>query len=77
MVTPAFFLHALDAETGRPLEGFGAPVPLDGWDETGTVERLEALGHPVDPDTRLPDPTGYHTNTSPPIGVNGVVVNGN
>src|SRR5688572_27730067 len=31
VVTPAFFLHALDAETGRPLEGFGKPVPVPGF----------------------------------------------
>ena len=77
LVTPAFFLHALDAETGLPLEGFGAPVPLDGFDETGTVDLLEALGHPYDPDYGIPDSIGYITNTSPPIVVNGVVVIGN
>ena len=76
-VTPAFFLHALDAETGLPLEGFGAPVPLDGFDETGTVDLLEALGHPYDPDYGIPDSIGYITNTSPPLVVNGVVVVGN
>ena len=37
LVTPAFFLHALDAATGLPLQGFGAAVPLDGFDETGTM----------------------------------------
>ena len=77
LVTPAFFLHALDAETGLPLEGFGAPVPLDGFDETGTVDLLEGLGHPYDPDYGIPDSIGYITNTSPPIVVNGVVVIGN
>jgi quinoprotein glucose dehydrogenase len=77
LVTPAFFLHALDAATGLPLEGFGAPVPLDGFDETGTVDLLEALGHPYDPDYGIPDSIGYITNTSPPIVVNGVVVIGN
>ncbi|MEE2669807.1 MAG: PQQ-binding-like beta-propeller repeat protein [Gemmatimonadota bacterium] len=77
LVTPAFFLHALDAETGRPLEGFGAPVPLEGFGETGTVDLLEALGHPYDPDYGIPDTIGYITNTSPPIVVNGVVVIGN
>ncbi|HAT16661.1 MAG TPA: hypothetical protein DCS76_02625, partial [Gemmatimonadetes bacterium] len=77
LVTPAFFLHALDAETGLPLEGFGAPVPLDGFDETGTVDLLEALGHPYDPDYGIPDSIGYITNTSPPLVVNGVVVVGN
>jgi glucose dehydrogenase len=77
LVTAAFFLHALDAETGLPLEGFGAPVPLDGFDETGTVDLLEALGYPYDPDYGIPDSIGYITNTSPPIVVNGVVVIGN
>ena len=29
--TPAFFLHALDVETGEPLENWGRPVPVDGF----------------------------------------------
>ena len=77
MVSPAFFLHALDAETGRPLEGFGNPVPLEGFEEYGTVDLLADLGHPFDPDYGIPDSIGYITNTSPPIVVNGVVVIGN
>ena len=77
LVTPAFFLHALDVDTGRPLEGFGTPVPVDGFGETGTVDLLEALGHPYDPEYGIPDTIGYITNTSPPIVVNGVVVIGN
>ena len=39
ITSPAFFLHALDAETGRPLEGWGRPVPLDGFGESGTVDQ--------------------------------------
>ena len=77
LVTPAFFLHALDAETGRPIEGFGEPVPLDGFEEGGTVDLLADLGHPYDPDYGIPDSIGYITNTSPPIVVNGVVMMGN
>jgi glucose dehydrogenase len=77
LVTPAFFLHALDAKTGRPLEGFGNPVPLDGFAEDGTVDMLGDLGHPYDPDFGIPAELGYVTNTSPPIVVNGVVVIGN
>jgi glucose dehydrogenase len=77
MVTPAFFLHALDAETGRPLEGFGRPVPLPGFADHGTVDMLADLGHPFDPDYGIPEAVGYITNTSPPIVVNGVVIVGN
>ncbi len=77
LVTPAFFLHALDAETGLPLEGFGNPVPVDGFGEYGTVDMLADLGHPYDPDEGIPAEVGFITNTSPPIVVNGVVVIGN
>jgi quinoprotein glucose dehydrogenase len=77
LVTPAFFMHALDAETGLPLEGFGSQVPLEGWPSTGTVDLLADLGHPWDPDYGIPDSIGYITNTSPPIVVNGVVIMGN
>tara|TARA_B100001123_G_scaffold108352_2_gene126172 strand:+ start:20575 stop:22596 length:2022 start_codon:yes stop_codon:yes gene_type:complete len=77
LVSPAFFLHALDAETGLPIEGFGEPVPLEGFGEYGTVDMLAHLGHPFDPDYGIPETTGYITNTSPPIVVNGVVVVGN
>ncbi|MEQ8953207.1 MAG: PQQ-binding-like beta-propeller repeat protein, partial [Gammaproteobacteria bacterium] len=30
VISPGFFLTALDAETGKPLEGFGEPVAIDG-----------------------------------------------
>ena len=76
MVSPAFFLHALDAETGRPVEGFGKPVPLDGFGRHGTVDMLADLGHPYDPDRGIDPEVGYITNSSPPIVVNGVVVVG-
>jgi quinoprotein glucose dehydrogenase len=77
LVTPAFFLHALEAESGRPLEGFGAPVALPGFGPHGTVDMLEDLGHAYDPDYGIPETLGYITNTSPPIVVDGVVVVGN
>ncbi|MCY3548146.1 MAG: PQQ-binding-like beta-propeller repeat protein [Gemmatimonadetes bacterium] len=69
LVTPAFFMHALDPETGHPVESFG---------KHGTVDLLSDLGpwehHPED---GLPPEVGYITNSSPPIVVNGVVVVGN
>ena len=77
VVTPSFFLHALDAETGRPLEDWGIGVPIDGFPETGTVDLLADLGHPYDVQQGIPPEIGYITNSSPPIVVNGVVVVGN
>ena len=32
ITSPAFFLHALDAETGKPLENWGRPVPVAGFE---------------------------------------------
>ena len=49
IISPGFFLTALDAETGAPLEGFGNPVPIDGFPDTGVVDLLADLGHPYDP----------------------------
>jgi quinoprotein glucose dehydrogenase len=77
LVTPGFFLHAIDAETGLPLEGFGEQVPLPGWPEDGVVDLLAHLGHPFDANEGIPSEVGYITNTSPPIVVGGVVVVGN
>ena len=77
LVSPGFFLHALDAETGLPLEGFGAGVPLPGFGDHGVVDLLEGLGHPFDPDLGIDPRVGSITNSSPPIVVNGVVVIGN
>jgi len=79
--SPAFFLTALDAETGLPLEGWGRKVPLDGFPETGVVDMLTDLtsdlpyGH--DPYEGLALENGYITTSSPPIVVNGVVIVGN
>ena len=77
IISPAFFLTALDLETCSPLEGFGQPVPIDGFSETGVVDMLADLGHPYDPYDGIPLETGYITSSSPPIVVNGTVVIGN
>ncbi len=69
LVTPAFFLHALDPQTGRPITSFG---------DDGTVDLLGDLGHwDHHPMEGIPSEVGYITNSSPPIVVNGVVVVGN
>lgn len=77
IVSPAFFLTALDAETGRPLEGFGRKVPVAGFPDTGVVDMLADLGHEYDPYEGISLETGYITSSSPPIVVNGVIVVGN
>jgi glucose dehydrogenase len=71
-VSPAFFLWALDAETGQPLENWGSPVPIEGFPRTGVVDLLADLGVPYDPESG--PLVGTITNSSPPIVVNGVVV---
>ena len=43
ITTPAFFLWALDAKTGRPLEDWGTSVPLDGFSDTGTIDLIPPL----------------------------------
>jgi quinoprotein glucose dehydrogenase len=77
IISPAFFLTALDAETGRPLEGFGKPVPIEGFPGTGVVDLLADLGHEYDPYEGIALEKGYITSSSPPIVVNGVIVVGN
>ncbi len=77
IISPAFFLTALDADTGAPLEGFGAPVPIEGFAQTGVVDLLAHMGHEYDPYYGIPKEVGYVTSSSPPIVVNGVVVVGN
>ena len=87
IVTPAFFLHALDADTGKPLEKWGGAVPLKGFPATGSVDLVKELikdwepwtrlGKPYDPNVGIPIDIGYITNSSPPIVVNGVVIVGN
>ncbi|MDA0280409.1 MAG: PQQ-binding-like beta-propeller repeat protein [Proteobacteria bacterium] len=77
ITSPAFFLTALDLETGAPLEGFGGQVPVDGFPATGVVDLLADLGHPYDPYEGIPLETGYITSSSPPIVVNGTIIVGN
>ncbi|MCY4074822.1 MAG: PQQ-binding-like beta-propeller repeat protein, partial [Acidobacteria bacterium] len=87
IISPAFFLHALDAKTGRPLPNWGRPVPLPGFPQTGVVDLLPDLiadwgpwlswDGAYDPDFGIPRELGYITSSSPPIVVNGVVVVGN
>ena len=85
--TPGFFLHALDAETGRPVEDWGEAVPVDGFPSFGSVDMVADLiadwgpwlswDGAYDPNFGIPRELGYITNSSPPIVVNDVVVVGN
>jgi quinoprotein glucose dehydrogenase len=87
ITSPGFFLHALDADTGRPLENWGRPVPVDGFSDSGTVDLVEdlisdwgpwvAMDRPYDPSIGIPKEIGYITSSSPPIVVDDVVVVGN
>jgi glucose dehydrogenase len=87
ITTPGFFLWALDAESGRPLENWGRPVPLRGFSRTGVVDLLPdlvrdwgpwedhvAAGGAYDPDYGIPRELGMITSSAPPIVVNDVVV---
>ena len=87
ITTPGFFLWALDAKTGRPLENWGTPVPLDAFSTTGVVDLIPRLvedwgpwqdyviaGGTYDPDYGIPRELGMVTASAPPIVVNGVVV---
>ena len=84
VVSPAFFLTALDAETGQPLENWGEKVPIEGFPESGVVDllpdlirdwgRWQSYEGDYDPDRGIPPELGYITNSPPPIVVNGVVV---
>jgi glucose dehydrogenase len=86
MITPARFLYALDAETGRPLDNWGRGVNLPGFARTGVVDVLEDqargwepwenLGREWDPYQGIPLEIGYATASSPPIVVNDVVIVG-
>ena len=87
IVTPAFFLYALDAETGDLLENWGTPIPLEGFPQSGGVDLIPDLisdwgpwtnsWQTYDPYQGIPLELGYITNSSPPIVVNDTVVVGN
>lgn len=77
VVTPAFFLHAFDADTGEPIEGFGSSVAIEGFPAAGTVDLLAHLGHEYDLEDGIPLATGYITSSSPAIVSNGVIIVGN
>jgi glucose dehydrogenase len=87
VTTPGFFLHALDAKTGQPLENWGTAVPVRGFPKTGSVDMLKDLiadwqpwmdaKLPYDPANGLPLSLGYITTSSPPLVVNDVLVIGN
>ena len=87
ITTPGFFLHALDAETGRHLENWGKAVDLPRFPKSGTVDLVwdliqgwgpwEEWDKPYDPYQGIPLELGYITSSSPPIVVNDVVVVGN
>jgi quinoprotein glucose dehydrogenase len=91
VTTPGFFLHAIDAKTGQPLENWGRPVPIPGFPKSGVVDLVEDLIQDwapwqrwttagrgkYDPSYGIPRELGYITSSSPPIVVNGVVVVGN
>ncbi len=78
ITSPAFFLTALDAETGQPLENWGRKVPIEAFPDSGVVDMLVDLltdypyGH--DPYEGMALEDGYITTSSPPIVVNGVIV---
>ena len=87
ITSAAYFLWALDAKTGRPLENWGAPTGVEGFSETGVVDLIPTLvgdwgpwedfvaaGGTYDPDHGIPQELGMVTSSSPPIVVNGVVV---
>jgi quinoprotein glucose dehydrogenase len=87
VTTPGFFLHALDAKTGQPLENWGTSVPVRGFPKSGSVDMLKDLiadwqpwldaKLPYDPANGLPLSLGYITTSSPPIVVNDVLIVGN
>jgi quinoprotein glucose dehydrogenase len=89
VTSPAFFLWALDAETGLPLEEWGSPtdVPAFAAYDSGVVDLIPDLvsdverwqeyvagGGTYDPDHGIRQEIGMVTASSPPIVVNGVVV---
>jgi quinoprotein glucose dehydrogenase len=90
ITTPGFFLWALDADTGKPLEDWGEAIPVPGFSPSGGVdlvadliegwgpwENMRRAGARYDANQGIPQDIGYITSSSPPIVVNGTVVVGN
>ena len=87
IATPGFFLFAIDAQTGQPLENWGRPVSLGSFPKSGVVDLAEDLirdwgawtnlKKAYDPNEGVPLELGYITSSSPPIVVNDVVIVGN
>src|SRR5690606_25755398 len=87
IATPGFFLAALDANTGQPLENWGKPVPLADFPQSGIVDLIPDLiadwepwlnaNRTYDPYEGVPLVLGFITSSSPPIVVNDVVIVGN
>jgi len=87
IASPGFFLHALDADTGEPLENWGEAVDVEGFGPSGSVDLVadliegwgpwENANQPYDAYQGIPLELGYITSSSPPIVVNGTVVVGN
>ena len=79
ITTPGFFLHALDADTGRPLENWGEGVPIPGFPSSGSVDMVadliegwgpwENLNQKYDPYMGIPLEIGYITASSPTTSV--------
>ncbi|PCH61219.1 MAG: hypothetical protein COC19_04985 [SAR86 cluster bacterium] len=87
ITTPGFFLWALDAKTGLPIENWGTGVSLNGFSDTGVIDLIPNLvedwgqwqdylvqGGTYDADYGIPRELGMVTASAPPIVVNGVVV---
>ena len=64
LITPTYYLVALNAKTGQPIEGFG---------NDGVVDMREGLDRPLRPIDKENDPIG---SSSPPIVVDDVVIVG-
>jgi glucose dehydrogenase len=80
LISPAFFLHALDAATGEHIEDFGGGVGIEGFPGHGVIDLLgpNGLGYEYDDAAEgIPLEQGYITSSSPALVVNGVVVVGN
>ena len=87
VTSPGFFLWALDAKTGLPLENWGSAFPVGGYPRTGVIDLIPQLldgwgrweeyvvaGGTYDPDYGIPRELGMVTASAPPMVVNGVVV---